>query len=68
MTVVFALSATFCTYFILGAMITWNRTPQDRSLVVGLFVIGAFALALPPSLFILVAKRAIDPDGTARGR
>ena len=65
--VVVALSATVATYFVLGAMIAWNMTPPDRSLAVGLFVISAFSLLLPPSLFVLVTRRAIDPDGALAG-
>lgn len=65
--VVVALSATVSTYFVLGAMIAWNMTPPDRSLAVGLFVISAFSLLLTPSLFVLVTRRAIDPDGALAG-
>ena len=61
--VVVALSATFATYFVLGAIIAWNMTPPDKSLGAGLFVISAFSLLLTPSLFVLVTRRAIDPDG-----
>ena len=62
-----ALSATFATYFALGAMIAWNLTPPDKSLAAGLFVISSFSLLLPPSLLVLVARRAIDPDGALAG-
>ena len=66
--VVIALSATFATYFVLGAMIAWNMTPPDRSLAVGLFVISAFSLFLPPALFFLIARRLLIITGSAPPR
>ena len=66
--VVVALSATVSTYFILGAMIAWNMTPQDRSLAVGLFVISAFSLFLPPALFFIIARRLLIITGSALSR
>lgn len=66
--VVIALSATFTTYFVLGAMIAWNMTPQDKSLAVGLFVISAFSLFLPPALFFLIARRLLIITGSAPPR
>ena len=66
--VVIALSATFATYFVLGAMIAWNMTPPDRSLGAGLFVISAFSLFLTPALFFLIARRLLIITGSAPPR